>query len=181
MLFGKRQQLAICLLGAMFVGDFIFFGYMPLRTRLKELESQQAAKQAVITQAASEKPMLPVIKQQLIQLQATVGNFEAAIPRQRDIGDFVQKIGGIMSDYNLKDQVIQPSEQLTIKDLNCIRIKMQCKGSLKQIFKFFKQLQSMGRMVRIEEVKLLTGGDFVGPINMEAKAVIYYQDQNIKG
>jgi len=180
MLFGKRQQAAICLLAALFIGDFIFFGYLPLRTRLKELENQKSAKQAVIARAAAESSQLPVVKQQLIQLQATVGNFEEAVPRQRDLGEFVQKIGGIMSSYNLQDQLIQPSEQITVKELNCIRIKMQCRGSLKQIFKFFKQLQGMGRMVRIEEVKLLSSGDFRGPVNMEAKAVIYYQEQEGK-
>ncbi len=177
MLFGKRQQLAICLLGAMFIGDFIFFGYMPLRTRLTALESKRAAKQAAITKAAAERNQLPVLKQQLIQLQATVGNFESAVPRQRDLGDFVQKIGGIMSDHDLRDQVIQPGEQVTVKGLNCIRIKMQCKGGLRQIFGFFKQLQSMDRMVRVEEIRLLTDGSFTGQISMEAKMTIYYQDQ----
>jgi Tfp pilus assembly protein PilO len=176
MLFGKRQQLAICLLGAMFIGDFIFFGYMPLRTRLTDLQSKRAAKQAMMTQAAAERNRLPAIKQQLIQLQATVGNFEVAIPRQRDLGDFVQKIGGIMSDHDLKDQVIQPSGQVTVKGLSCIRIKMQCKGGLRQIFGFFKQLQSMDRMVRVEEVHLLTDGNFTGQISMEAKVTIYYQE-----
>ena len=181
MLFRKRQQLAICLLGAMFIGDFIFFGYIPLRTRLTDLESKRSAKPAAITKAAAEKNRLPVIKQQLIQLQATVGNFEGAIPRQRDLGDFVQKIGGIMSNHDLKDQVIQPSEQVTVKGLNCIRIRMQCKGGLKQIFGFFKQLQSIDRMVRVEEIKLLTDGGFTGQISMEAKVTIYYQDQTGKG
>ena len=68
-----------------------------------------------------------------------------------------------------------------VKGLNCIRIRMQCKGSLRQIFGFFKQLQSMDRMVRVEEVKIVTDGDFSGQISMEAKATIYYQDQTEKG
>lgn len=181
MLFGKRQQFAICVLGAMFIGDFIFFGYMPLRAGLKDIENQRATQQAVITRAAAEKSQMPALKQQVSQLQVTVGNFEAAVPRQRDIGDFVQKIGGIMNDHNLKEQLIQPGEQVAVKGLNCIRISMQCKGSLKQIFGFFKQLQSMDRTVRVEEIKLLTGGDFSGQISMEAKATIYYQAPSEQG
>ena len=181
MLFGKRQQFGIFLLGAMFAADFIFFGYMPLRTRLREVESQRGIQQVTITHAAAEKAQMPLLKQQLVQLQATVGNFNAAIPQNSDLGGFVQKIGGLMTEHKLTEQLIQPGEQAFAKGLNCIRISMQCKGSLRQIFGFFKQLQNIDRTMRVEEIKLLTGGDFGGQISMEAKATIYYQTQPEQG
>ena len=175
MLFGKKQQLAISLLGAMLTADFVFFGYMPLRDQLKAVQNKRDTQQLVISKAATEKAQLPVIKTQLAQLQAAALNFQAAVPIQRDLGEFVQKIGGLMTDHNLKDQLIQPGEQTSAKGLNCIRINMQCKGSLRQIFGFFKQLQNIDRTVRVDEVKLMTGGDFAGQIRMESKATIYYQ------
>ncbi len=181
MLFGKKQQFAICILAGMLMTDFIFFGYIPLRTRLKDIENKRNVQQLTSAKAATERSQLPVLEGRLAQLQVAVGNYEATVPLQRDIGAFVQKIAGLMSEHNLKDQIIQPGDEVRVEGLNCIQVSMQCKGSLRQIFGFFKQLQSMERLVRVQEVKLVTGGDFSGQINVEAKATIYYQSQAEQG
>ena len=181
MLFGKKQQFAICVLAGMFVTDFVLFGYMPLRTELKDVGGKRDVQQLAIAKAATEKVQLPALKQKLEQLQATIGCYEATVPVQRDLGMFVQKIANLMSEHSLKDQIIQPGEEIRVEGLNCIQVNMQCKGSLRQIFGFFKQLQSMKRLVRVQEVKLITGGDFSGQINVEAKVTIYYQAQAEQG
>jgi hypothetical protein len=51
---------------------------------------------------------------------------------------------------------------------------MQCKGRLTQIFEFYKQLQKLDRLVRIEQVKLVNDSSFEGEVSMETKLVIYY-------
>ena len=50
-----------------------------------------------------------------------------------------------------------------------------CKGSLKQIFEFYKALQGLDRLVRIEQVKLVNDNDFSGRVSMHTEAVIYYR------
>ena len=177
MLFDKKQQLAICLLGVMLAADFIFCGYIPLKRKLNDVRSGVQTLQSVINQAEIKKSQLPIFKERLSQLKAQTINFEAAVPKNKDIGLFVQKIGDLMSDYNLNNQMIQPGEQAALKDLNCIAVTMNCQGSLRDIFGFFKKLQKMDRIIRIEEVKLLADGNFSGQIKMESKAIIYYQGE----
>ena len=71
--------------------------------------------------------------------------------------------------------MIEPHKEIKAENLNCIPVKMQCKGKLYQIFEFFRELQGLDRLVRIEQVKLSNDNDFNGRIDMEARAIIYYR------
>jgi len=59
--------------------------------------------------------------------------------------------------------------------LTCIPVIMQCKGSLRQMFDFFRTLQALDRLVRIEHLELSNAGDFSGEVSMRADVVIYYR------
>jgi hypothetical protein len=52
---------------------------------------------------------------------------------------------------------------------------------LAKIFEFYKQLQSLDRLVRVEQVKLENDGDFSGEVTMQTKTVIYYRAEAVKG
>ena len=52
---------------------------------------------------------------------------------------------------------------------------MQCKGELAQISEFYRRLQTLDRLVRIEKVKLSNDNSYSGQVNMETEAVVYYR------
>ena len=58
---------------------------------------------------------------------------------------------------------------------NCIPVSMRCKGRLRQLFNFYGRLQTLDRLVRIEQVKLSNDPGYGGQVSMETKAVIYYR------
>jgi len=58
---------------------------------------------------------------------------------------------------------------------------MQCKGGVEQIFEFFKSLQNLDRLVRIEQIKLVNDQDFTGQASMQTKAVVYYRAEAEQG
>jgi len=80
-----------------------------------------------------------------------------------------------MNEHNLMGQVIAPRKEVKAEKLNCIPVNMQCKGKLAQIFEFYRRLQGLDRLVRIEQVKLTNDSDYDGQVSMEARAVIYYR------
>ena len=124
---------------------------------------------------------MPVIKEQLLKLQRTVGNYKANIPAQNDFGVFLQQIADLMSKHNLKEQVIAPRKEIVVKGLSCIPVDMQCKGTLAQVFEFQKQMQRLDRLVRIEHIKLANDSDFTGEVSLQTKVVIYYRPQSKQG
>ena len=175
MQFRERQQIVICAIAGAMVSGFVLFWYLPLQKRIKAVEQARAAQRLAITKASVESGQTAALKGQLLKLQRTVGNYEANVPRQRALGVFLQQIANLMNEYNLREQLIQLGKQVQAEGLNCIPVSMQCKGGLAQIFEFFKSLQVLDRLVRIEQIKLVNDGNFSGEVSMQTKAVIYYR------
>lgn len=175
MLFRERQQIVIlCLAGAM-VGGFVLFGYLPLRKRIKAVEQAKAARISAVAEASDESRQLPALEERLLKLRRAVGNYELSVPDRRELGVFLHSVADLMSEHNLKEQLIQPGREIKTDTLNCIPVNMQCKGRLKQIFEFYRQLQELDRLVRIEQVKLENENDFSGEVHAQTKAIIYYR------
>jgi Tfp pilus assembly protein PilO len=80
-----------------------------------------------------------------------------------------------MNEHNLQGQMIQPGKEIKAGELNCIPVNMQCRGRLSQIFEFYRRVQGLDRLVRIEHVKLVNDGGFGGEVTMQTDAVIYYR------
>jgi Tfp pilus assembly protein PilO len=180
-LFPERKQIAICVVAAAMAAAFVLFRYLPLRQRIKTVELTRTAQTLAISKASMERVKLPVIKEQLLELKRTVGNYKVSIPAQRDLGLFLQQITDLMSKHNLREQVIAPGKEIPAKELSCIPVDMQCKGTLAQVFEFHKQIQKLDRLVCIEQVKLANDNDFSGEVSMQTKVVIYYRPQSEQG
>ena len=181
MLFRERKQIAICVAAGAMIAAVVLFRYLPLRQRMKTVEQTKTAQTLAISKASMERAQLPVLKEQLLKLQRMVGNYKANIPAQRDLGVFLQQIAELMSKHNLREQAIVPGKEIVVKELNCIPVDMQCKGKLAQVFEFYKRMQKLDRLVRIEQVKLVNDSDFSGDVSIQTKVVIYYRPQADQG
>ena len=181
MLFRERQQIIICAAAVVMVGGFVLLRYLPLQKKMKAVKEAQAVQRLAIAKASARSEQLPALKERLLKLQTAVGNYEANIPAERDLGAFLHRIVNLMNEHNLQGQSIQSGKEIKAEKLKCIPVSMQCKGELKQIFEFFRRLQSLDRLVRIEQVKLVNDRDFRGEVSMQTKAVIYYRTEAGQG
>ena len=175
MLFRERQQIIICVIAGAMVCGFALFRYLPLQSEMKAVSRERTGQILVITSASAEGEQLPRLERQLLELRERLGNYDAKVPAGRDLGIFLHKITDLMNEQNLREQLVQPGKEVKADELACIPISMQCKGSLKQIFEFYKALQGLDRLVRIEQVKLVNDNDFSGRVSMHTEAVIYYR------
>lgn len=174
-LFREKQQLTICVAAGVILGGFMLFRYLPLRREMKAARQTKAAQTLTIAKGTADGKQLPLLKEQLLELERELENYEANIPERSDIGVFLQRIAALINEHNLGGQVVEPRKEIKAEKLNCIPVNMQCKGKLTQIFEFYRRLQGMDRLVRIEQLKLTNDSDFNGEVGMEAKAVIYYR------
>ncbi len=181
MLFQKRQQTIICVLAAAIVCVFAIFWYLPLRKQMKTIEQVKSAQTLAIAKGDADGRQLAMLKEQLQHLKADFREYEANIPEQRSVGTFLGKIADLMNENNLKDQQITPGREIETDKLNCIPVSMQCKGELSQIFKFYRQLQEMDRLVRIEKVKLTNDSSYNGQASMATEVVVYYRTKVEQG
>ena len=170
----KKQQVIILIVAALMAADFVFFGFLPLRKRLMTVNQAMTNQRLIIAKAATEQRQLSDLKEQLKELESTVRNYQVKVPADRDLGSFLQQIANLMSQHNLTEQVVAPGEEIKADKLNCIPLNMQCRGKLVQIFDFYRQLQRLDRVIRIESVKLVNSDDLSGQVSMQTRAVVYY-------
>jgi Tfp pilus assembly protein PilO len=181
MVFRERKQIAICVTAAVMIAGFVLFRYLPLQRRIKAIKGKRAAQILAMTKASSESRRLPALKEELLRMQRAAVIYERQVPRERALGVFLQEIAGLMNEHNLREQLVQPGKEIEAGELNCIPVDMQCKGRLEQIFEFYKSLQKLNRLARIEQVKLVNDRDFAGEVSMQTKAIIYYRSVTEQG
>ncbi|UCC96804.1 MAG: type 4a pilus biogenesis protein PilO [Phycisphaerales bacterium] len=175
MLFREKQQIMICIMAGVTVCVFVLFWYLPLRKRMKDIDQARSAQALAMARNAADSERLPLLQEQLLDLQSELGDYEAHIPEQRNVGPFLRGIADLMNEYNLKEQMVTPGPEVEADKFYCIPVSMQCKGSLTQLFKFYRRLQALDRWVRIEQVRLSNDGHYGGEVSMETKAAIYYR------
>lgn len=178
---GERKQIVIFVTAAALVIGFVLFRYLPLRRQMKAAKKMHSAQMLSVSKAEAESQSIPALEEQLRQMRGEVGNYDARIPSERSLGEFLQRIADLMNRHELREQLIQPGVEMAEDGLYCIPVNMQCKGSLGQIFDFYKSLQQIDRMVRIERVTLVNDSDFGGEVSMQTSGVIYYRGGGAQG
>ncbi len=181
MLFRGKQQLIICILASVIIGGFVLFRYLPVKRKLKSVEQAISAQRLTIAKGNADKNQLVLFREQLNKLQNDLADYEKNIPDSRGLGEFLRKIADLMNKHKLQDQVVEPREEIKGEEFYCIPLRIQCKGTLSQMFEFYQHLQDLDRLIRIEEVKLLNDIEYTGRVSMETKAVIYYRVQLEQG
>jgi Tfp pilus assembly protein PilO len=181
-LFRERQQILICVAAVAIVGGFVLFRYLPLHRRLQAIEQRQTAQKLALAKAETEKQQLPVLTEQLRETQEKIGDYDAKIPRERNhLGVFLQQVTNLMNEHDLRENVIQPGQEIKADGLKCIPVDMRCKGRMDRIFEFYKRMQGLNRLVRIEHIKLENDTSFSGEVSMQTKAVVYYRMEPDQG
>lgn len=181
MMFRERKQIMILVAAGVMVGGFVLLRYLPLRKEKKAAMQAKAAQAFVLNKASLESTQLSTIKEQLVDIQKTAAKFEANVPVGRNLGGFLHEIANLMNELELSEQQVQPGEETKTDNLNCIPVSIKCKGRLGQIFEFYKRVQTMDRLIRIEQITLKNDNNFSGEVNMQTKGVIYYRTRAEQG
>lgn len=176
-----KQQITICIIAVVTIGGFVIFRYLPLKSKVKAIEETMSAQRLTIAKGVSDSEQLPLFEEQLEKLKNELEDYEANIPKQRDLGLFLSRIADLMNQHKLREQIIEPRQEIRGENLSCIPLNIKCKGSLAQIFEFYQNLQGLDRLIRIEQVKFLNDGNFNGDMSMQTKAVIYYRSEVEQG
>lgn len=171
----KQQILIILGALAMLVG-FGFIGYYPLISKGDKADLILEERRNVRMQTDSLTAQLPVIQEQIEALSEYDGLYEKRVPRNSQaVAHLWGRIGDLMNEHNLAEQVIEPGVEERGKDLTVVPITLKCSGSTSQIFEFFMSLQELERLIRIERVQLKNDSESSGRVTMTAEAKVYHR------
>ncbi len=175
MLLLRKQQMWVYVIGVLFVVDFLFYGYLPSHRQLQTLRRAKSQHTQTIGAAASQEEVLPSLERRLEEAKTTVNHYKGSIPSESEVGLFMRQIAHIMAEHNLTDQEVIPLKETMAGELRCIPVHMNCSGSLEGIFGFFRDIQGLGRLVRIEKASLRNDSKFSGQVTMKTETVIFYR------
>jgi Tfp pilus assembly protein PilO len=172
---GRRQQAWVYAITLLFCADFVFYGYMPSHRRMETLRTSRSQQASMIQMAVTQSKELPALKLRLKNVQKVVERYDTYIPQEASLGVFLQEIARIMTEHRLTDQVVVPGQEVESGGVGCIPVHINCKGSLKDLFGFFRDFQALERLVRIERVALKNDSEYTGQVGLETDAVVFYQ------
>jgi Tfp pilus assembly protein PilO len=157
---------------------FVFFQYLPLNKKAKELNAANSKLIADNTAANARIGILDALKEQIAMTKQEIGNFDAKIPLGRSHGVFLQELSEVIQQHGLSDLVIQPGTEKETSTLCSIPVNIRCSGKLIQIFKFLRSLESFVRAIRVEEITLSNNDKAEGVVTMNARVEMFYRTQN---
>lgn len=175
MTFFKRHKLAVLIAAGAVLATFFGFRQVPLHRARAAMRNSMIAEQLALAKARSSMKQLPDLRECLEQLRTDVGDFQQRVPSHGPgYGEFLEEITEIMNRHGLRQQSVQPQPEVSMEQVNCVPISIQCAGSLREIFGFFRSLEEMCREVRVSRLQLRNDSRVSGPIHMQLDIGIYY-------
>ena len=175
MKFLEKQQIVIFALAIVVIAGFGVFRYYPLVKENGDVKKAKADHLADAARTNTQIRQMPVIRDEIDKLRRQVGDFESQIPQHRSLAGLWQEIADIMNTHNLTDQLVQPGDEIHGERLSRIPLKIRCSGALSQIFEFFRSIEQLDRLIRVEHLDLAGDKDFSGYVTVNAQANVYYQ------
>jgi Tfp pilus assembly protein PilO len=180
-LFKEKKQIAICITAVLLICGFILFSYMPLSRKIQSVKQAKNAQTLAVSRGMADSIQISRVEEQLSKLESEFEHYQARIPLKKDNSTFIQQIAELMIQNKLKDQQITPAEEIKQGELFCMPVRIQCKGSLSELFKFARELQSLERHIRIEKAIFENDSQYSGIVGMETEIVIYYRTDVTQG
>lgn len=176
-----KTQVALIIISAGLIILFFTMVYLPMNAQINVFRSKCRNTGMYIQKVNAQTDRIQELDKKLKELNERMTIYERLVPESRNLGQFLQDMAALMDNYELKDQYIKPGTETNVLKLKCIPVDMKCKGKLKQLFDFYKSLESMDRLIRIESVRFVNDKNFNGEITMETKAAVFYRGPESKG
>lgn len=175
----QKEQLIILIIASVLLGGFALLRFIPLAGHARSVRTAKAESELQRKRLEEYRKALPIIKRKIEKYQVKIGNFDAKIPVNRKFASLCNKINDMMNEYKLQNQLIQPGMEIIGEKVNSVKLDINCSGKLSQIFGFFKAIEDLERVIRIEnlDMKSETDSDI---ISVKANAIVYYRsNENI--
>lgn len=178
--FDKQQTvlLASVLLLAAGIG---VFRYLPLMRQRRVLDETVEQNRQVLKQIQTQRLREGQLAEELERMRAQTAAFDAKIPAGKSFAELWRQIADLMNQYNLDDQLVQPGQPIESEQLGSIPLTLSCRGTMQDMYAFFKAIEQWDRLIRFEKVELTNDSAFGGVVKLNGMAQLYYQPEQKRG
>lgn len=168
------------LLGALIIVAILGLGWFVKYKEQKEnLDSAKATEETLKTefkQKANKAAKLPILKQELIELEEQFAVLVKQLPTDAEIPNLIQELNQAGSNNSLQMSSTRPLPAQKDGPVEILPYSISTKGSYDQFTKFAKDVGALSRIVVLNTVNVTT--DQSGKLVLDAKANTYKAEQS---
>jgi Tfp pilus assembly protein PilO len=153
MRFGKDSWIVLGLLVAMVAGGVLIV-YRGQGKRIDDLKTKVLASEASLKAKGETVKTVPDLVKQVAAMRKRYKNFDRKLPASQELGGFLREISGYLGDEKFSDQVIEPGSPTREELFHTLPIIMRFKGSYLTSVDFFKRIDEMKRLTRMQKLKI---------------------------
>lgn len=171
-----KQQFIIIIVAVVSLGGFGLLRYLPLAGKTRAIKAAREQFQAGDREVKSQARQIPLLNAKMEQVKSKIGDYDSKIPFGREFASLYDEITDVMKKHNLSDQLIQPGGEIAGNEISTIPISIECSGNLKDIFGFFRSIESFDRLIRIESLEMKSEIEH-DIIAVKAGVLVFYRNQ----
>jgi|TARA_B100001964_G_C13886901_1_gene445454 Tfp pilus assembly protein PilO len=149
----KDTWIVMGILLAMIIGAMMFV-YRGQGKRLEECKARVTAAEGTVNTQARTVAIFPELVKQVKSMRARYKNFDRRLPDRQELGGFLKELSGYLGDDNFSEQLIEPGSPTREDLFHTLPIIMRFKGSYLTSVDFFKRIDKMERLTRIQKLKI---------------------------
>ena len=176
---GKDTWVVLGILAAMIIGAVIFI-YRGQGKKLDDLKAKITAGKAALKTQGQTVAVVPELIKQVGAMRARYKNFDRRLPVRQELGGFLRDISGYLSDKQFSDQLIEPGSPMREELFHTLPIIMRFRGSYLTSVDFFKRIDELERLTRIQKLKIMRkpvkDGEDDEKLDIELQLNIYFTE-----
>ena len=149
----KDSWIVLGIISAMVAGAVLLV-YRGQGTKLDELKMKITSAQAALNTKSQTVAIVPELVKQVESMRKRYKNFDRRLPGRQELGGFLKDISGHLADEKFSDQLIVPGSPMREDLFHTLPIIMKFKGSYLTSVDFFKRIDEMERLTRIQKLKI---------------------------
>ncbi len=170
-----RQQLAtgigvFCILGA-----FLYFVVKPQNARLSELRQQVAGLKLQIDNRTHLGSAALATELRLQQCNQRLASMEHSIPTNVRLGPFLEELSKSSAQSKLRHVDVSPESPYAVDGLGVLPIRMSFESSFTSLYDFLKRVESMDRMVYVEQIGTKRQEEGTASLATELTMHVFYE------
>ena len=136
------------------VAGAVLFVYRGQGKRLDEFKMRITAAKAALKTQSQTIAVVPELIKHVDSMRKRYKNFDRRLPGRQELGGFLRDISGHLADEKFSDQLIEPGSPMREELFHTLPIIMRFRGSYLTSVDFFKRIDEMERLTRIQKLKI---------------------------
>jgi Tfp pilus assembly protein PilO len=136
------------------VAVFILGVYRPRHGTLLDLRAQVRGLEQTMAETQQRCSVLMPLTRQVERLRASASEFEQCLPRDGQVGPFLQQVAEQLREAHLSSLEMRPGSPVEGSRYSELPIRLGFAGRFANIFAFLAELEGMARTKRIVDLSL---------------------------